>query len=89
MILSPLFKTIIAVELADIMFSVDSIGAALAVSEDKSILIAGAVIGILMMRIASGVFINLIAKYPRIQTLAFALVGVAGVKLLYQAIEKS
>lgn len=83
--LSPLFRTIIAVEMADIMFSVDSIGAALAVSEDKWILIAGAVIGILMMRIASGLFINLIAKYPITQTIAFVLVGLAGLKLIYQS----
>lgn len=85
---SALLKTIVAVELADIMFSVDSIGAALAVSNDKSILIAGAVIGILMMRLASTGFISLIARFPKIQTLAFVLVGVAGVKLIYQSFDK-
>lgn len=83
--LSPLIRTIIAVELADIMFSVDSIGAALAVSEDKWVLIAGALLGILMMRIASGIFIKLIDKYPQIQPIAFILVGIAGFKLLYQS----
>lgn len=88
MTLSPLIRTIIAVELADIMFSVDSIGAALAVSNVTWVLIVGAMLGILMMRIASGLFISLIAKYPRIQTLAFVLVGIAGVKLLYQAFQR-
>jgi predicted tellurium resistance membrane protein TerC len=85
--LSPLFRTIIAVELADMMFSVDSIGAALAVSNDKWVLIAGALIGILLMRIASGAFIELIARYPKLETLAFILVGIAGIKLLYLAIQ--
>ena len=80
--LSPLWATIVAVELMDIMFSIDSIGVALALSKIKWVLITGAVLGILMMRIAAQMFVRLIEKFPILEKTAFVLVGLAGINVL-------
>lgn len=77
-----LWKTILAVELMDLMFSIDSVAVALAVSKDPWVLVAGAVIGILMMRVAASYFIKLIDKFPILIKTAFLLVGIAGLKVV-------
>lgn len=80
--LKRLWKTILAVELMDFMFSIDSIGVALAISNVKWVLVTGALLGILMMRIAAGAFIKLIDSFPILEKTAFVLVGLAGVNVL-------
>ena len=82
--LSPLWSTIIAVEVMDIMFSIDSIAVALSVSSQVVILIVGAVLGIVMMRFAAKYFIKLIDKFPILEKTAFVLVGMAGVKIVVE-----
>lgn len=77
-----IISVILAVELMDLMFSIDSIAVALAVSNEKWVLIAGAVIGILMMRIAASSFVKLIDKFPILVPTAFVLVGIAGLKVV-------
>jgi YkoY family integral membrane protein len=80
--LSPLWSTIVAVELMDLMFSVDSIGVALAISDVKWVLVAGAVLGIVMMRFAATGFVKLIDKFPILEKTAFVMVGYAGLNVL-------
>ena len=81
-LLTPLWSTILAVELMDIMFSVDSIAVAFSVSNQIPILVAGAVFGILAMRFAAGFFIKLINKFPILEKTAFVLVTIAGLKII-------
>ncbi len=75
------WKTILAVELMDLMFSIDSVAVALAVSNRKWVLIMGAILGILMMRLAATYFIKLIKTFPILIKTAFVLVGLAGIKV--------
>lgn len=77
-----LWKTILAVELMDLMFSIDSVAVALAVSKDPWVLVLGAILGILMMRVAASYFIKLIDKFPILIKTAFVLVGLAGLKVV-------
>lgn len=79
-----LWRTILAVELMDLMFSIDSVAVALAVSKEKWVLITGAILGILMMRIAASYFIRLIDRFPILVETAFVLVGIAGIKVLLE-----
>jgi YkoY family integral membrane protein len=79
-----LWKTIVAVEIMDLMFSVDSIAVALAVSDETWVLISGAVLGILMMRIAASYFIKMIDRFPVLVPTAFVLVGIAGLKVVLE-----
>lgn len=76
------WKTILLVELTDIAFSVDSILAAVAVSNTLWVVVVGGVLGIIMMRFAASIFIKLIAQSPRLEDSAFWLVGIVGAKLI-------
>lgn len=74
--------TVVAVELMDIAFSVDSILAAFAVSSEVWVLLIGGMLGILMMRTIAGVFVTLIDKVPELETTAFILIFIIALKML-------
>lgn len=81
---STLWRTIVAVEVMDLMFSVDSIAVTLSVSDKFIVLAGGAVIGIALMRFAAGKVITFIDRFPVLQTVAFVLVGMAGARVLVE-----
>lgn len=74
--------TVVAVEMMDIAFSVDSILAAFAISDQVWVLLVGGMLGILMMRTIAGVFLTLIEKIPELEATAFILIGIIAVKML-------
>ncbi len=82
--LSPFWSTVIAVELTDIVFSVDSIAAAVALSSKLWVLILGGLLGILAMRFAAQFFVSLLEKFPKLESAAFVAVAVIGFKLLFE-----
>ncbi|WP_342511901.1 TerC family protein [Sporosarcina sp. FSL K6-1522] len=75
------WATVISVEMMDIAFSVDSILAAFAVSDQVWVLLVGGMLGILMMRTIAGVFLTLIEKVPELETTAFILIGIISAKM--------
>ncbi|AIE60447.1 TerC family protein [Bacillus methanolicus] len=74
--------TVIAVELMDMAFSVDSVLAAFGISQEVWILLLGGMIGVLMMRGVAGVFIKLIDRVPELETAAYVLIFIIGVKMI-------
>ncbi|WP_342431435.1 TerC family protein [Neobacillus sp. FSL H8-0543] len=76
------WRTILAVELLDIAFSIDSVIAAFGVSNQVWVLFMGGVLGILMMRGAAQLFLALIEKVPEFETTAFILIAIIGVKMI-------
>lgn len=82
------WRTVLYLELVDIAFAIDSVIVAVAVVDtvtnpDKLwVVIAGAMIGIVILRFAASFFIRLLERYPVLDHVAYALVGWAGVKLL-------
>ncbi|GKU83050.1 TerC family protein [Niallia sp. NCCP-28] len=75
------WATVISVELMDLAFSVDSILASFAVSEEVWILLLGGMIGILMMRTVAKLFLVLIEKVPELETTAYVLIGIIALKM--------
>lgn len=76
-----LLATIVSVEAMDIVFSIDSVTAALAVSDKVWVLFLGAVFGILMMRGVAQIFVGLIERVPELEKTAYILIALIGVKL--------
>lgn len=76
--------TVIAVEIADMMFSIDNIVVAVAMSDKLWVVILGVFIGIAAMRFVAGIFVKLIEKYPVLTQIAFLLVGFVGVQLVVE-----
>jgi YkoY family integral membrane protein len=79
------WRTVLAVELMDIAFSLDSVIAAFGVSNQVWVLFLGGVLGILMMRGVAQLFLALIEKVPEFETTAFVLIAIIGVKMITAA----
>ncbi|MCW5935710.1 MAG: hypothetical protein KIT11_00180 [Fimbriimonadaceae bacterium] len=82
------WATVVAVELTDIAFAVDSVVAAVAIvkgPEKLWVVYTGAIFGVVLLRFAAGFFIGLLDKFPSLEHLAYALVGWVGVKLSLMA----
>jgi YkoY family integral membrane protein len=73
--------TIVAIELMDLMFSIDNVVAAVALDKRLWVVVTGVFIGILALRFVAGYCIALINKYPILNKTAFLLVGFVGVLL--------
>ena len=87
------WPTVIVIELTDIAFAVDSILAAIALVGSPPaghtgthpklwVVLAGGMLGVLLMRVAAVMFIKLLDRFPRFETAAYLLVIVIGAKLL-------
>lgn len=76
------WPVVLKVELMDMAFSIDSILAAVAMTEKMWLIIVGGVLGIATMRFAAGVFIGILKKHPGLQRTAYVLVAIIGMKLV-------
>ncbi|MBL7958803.1 hypothetical protein JNL27_01050 [bacterium] len=79
--LSAFWSTVVAVELTDIVFSVDSILAAVALSNKQWVVITGGIIGIITMRMVAGAFLTVIKRFPKLVDGAYIIVFFIGSKL--------
>lgn len=95
---SGFWMTVLKVELADIAFAIDSMLAAVALAMTLphlgnaeigginggqfGVMLAGGLVGLVIMRFAAHKFVKLLADYPQLETTAFVIVGWVGVKLL-------
>ncbi|WP_246287364.1 TerC family protein [Lacticaseibacillus absianus] len=75
------WRTVLQIEALDVVFSVDSILAALAVDSNPVIVLIGGCLGILAMRFVAQVITNFITKVPELETMAYVLIGVIAFKL--------
>ena len=73
---------VIAVELADLAFSLDNVVAVVALSDNLPIVMFGVFIGIVAMRFAAGIFTWLILKEPILKSAAYLVVFNIGAELL-------
>ncbi len=80
--LSQFWSTVVAIELTDIVFSIDSILAAVGLSQKVWVVITGGVLGIIAMRFVAGGFLRLIEVRPALIEGAYVIVGWIGIKLM-------
>lgn len=76
------WRTVLAVEIMDIAFSIDSVLAAFGVSEQMWVLFMGGILGVLMMRGVAQVFLKLIDAIPELENTAFYLILFIGAKMV-------
>ena len=79
---SQFWKVVLAVELADLAFSIDNVVAIIAFTPNLYLILAGVGIGILCMRFAAIYFIGLIKKEPALEPAAYLLIAVVAIELL-------
>jgi YkoY family integral membrane protein len=80
--LGSFWATVALVELMDMAFSIDNVFAAVAFSPNIILVCAGVFIGILAMRIVAQWFVKLMERYSFLETSAFVIIGILGIKLL-------
>jgi YkoY family integral membrane protein len=79
------WMTVIVVELTDIAFSIDSITAAIAMSNKLLIVWIGGILGIICLRFAANLFVSLLERLPKLEDLAYQLILFIGIKLFLDA----
>lgn len=95
---SGFWMTVVKVEFADLAFAIDSILAAVALAValpatglpnigdldggQFAVIFTGGMIGIIIMRFAANIFVEVLQKRPSLEVAAFLIVGWVGVKLL-------
>jgi YkoY family integral membrane protein len=77
----PFWATVALVEVMDLAFSIDNVFAAVAFTDNLYIICIGVFIGILAMRFVAQGFVKLMEQYPFLETAAFLVIGVLGLKL--------
>ncbi|WP_225416426.1 TerC family protein [Levilactobacillus lindianensis] len=78
----PLFwSVVLQIEMMDIIFSIDSVLASLAISSNPVIVLIGGLIGILAMRGVAEVIMKLMQRIPELEPMAYILIGLIAVKL--------
>jgi len=82
--MSAFWATVLKVELTDIVFAIDSILVAVAMSPKTWVILTGGILGIVMMRLVIGQLLALVERYPLLVDGAFVIIAWVGFKLLVE-----
>jgi len=82
--LTAFWATVAKVELTDIVFAIDSILVAVAMSPKLWVILSGGLLGIVMMRLVIGQLLSLVERYPPLVDGAFIIIAWVGLKLLIE-----
>ncbi len=85
--LGAFWSTVLLIEMMDLAFSIDNIFAAVAFTDNLVLICIGVFIGILAMRFVAQGFVGLMERYPFLETCAFIVIGLLGLKLSLSAVE--
>jgi len=80
-VIGTFWATVALVEVMDLAFSIDNVFAAVAFTDHVFLIYTGVFIGILAMRFVAQAFVKLMEKFTFLETVAFIVIGVLGIKL--------
>lgn len=75
-------RTVVMLAFTDLAFSIDSVAAAVAISDQLILVVTGALIGVIALRFTSGLFVRWLELFPRLETAGYLAVALVGMKLL-------
>ena len=79
--IGPFWATVVLIEVMDLAFSIDNVLAVVAYTDNLYLIWIGVFIGILAMRFVAQGFVKLMEKFPFLETSAFLVIAVLGLKL--------
>jgi YkoY family integral membrane protein len=82
--LGAFWTTVVKVELTDIVFAIDSILVAVAMSPKLWVIITGGILGIVAMRLLIGQLLSVVQRFPALVDGAFVIIAWVGIKLLME-----
>tara|TARA_Y100001968_G_scaffold45850_2_gene35939 strand:+ start:839 stop:1564 length:726 start_codon:yes stop_codon:yes gene_type:complete len=77
-----LTKIIILLAFTDLAFSIDSITAAVSISDQPLLIITGATIGVIALRFTSSLFVKWLQVFVRLEFAGFLAIALIGIKLI-------
>ena len=83
-ILPAFWATVVKVELTDIVFAIDSILVAVAMSNKTWVIITGGILGIIAMRLVIGQLLVVVRRYPALVDAAFIIIAWVAIKLFVE-----
>ena len=87
--LGAFWTTVIKVELTDIVFAIDSILVAVAMSPKLWVIITGGLLGIVAMRLLIGKLLSVVQRFPALVDGAFVIIAWVGIKLLIEYLHQT
>ncbi|MFY7696345.1 MAG: TerC family protein [Cyanobium sp.] len=81
-----LLPVVATLAFTDLAFSLDSVAAAVAVSDRLALVMAGGVIGVIALRLTAELFIRWLGIYRHLESAGYLAVGLVGVRLLVRVI---
>ena len=82
--LTAFWATVVRVELTDVVFAIDSILVAVAMSPKIWVVLTGGILGIVAMRMVIGQLLAIVRRYPPLVDGAFIIIAWVGIKLLLE-----
>jgi len=82
--LTAFWATVVKVELTDVVFAIDSILVAVAMSPKLWVILTGGVVGIIAMRLVIGQLLAIVQRYPALVDGAFIIIAWVGIKLFIE-----
>ena len=79
--LSAYWATVVRVEAINLMFSIDSILVAVAVSRVPWVVVTGGILGLVAMRLIAAQLLKLVERYPPLVDGAFVIIALVGLEL--------
>ena len=80
--MTPFWSTVVRVELTDIVFAVDSIVVAVAMSNKAWVVLTGGILGIIAMRLVIGQLVVVVERCPILVDGAFVIIAWVGFRLI-------
>jgi predicted tellurium resistance membrane protein TerC len=77
---------ILTLAFTDLAFSLDSVAAAVAVTDRLPLVMAGGVIGVIALRLTAELFIRWLEVFRHLETAGYLAVGLVGVRLLLRVL---
>ncbi|MFN6133670.1 MAG: TerC family protein [Synechococcaceae cyanobacterium] len=84
--MQPLTGVILTLAFTDLAFSLDSVAAAVAVTDRLPLVMAGGVIGVIALRLTAELFIRWLEVFRHLETAGYLAVGLVGLRLLLRVL---
>ncbi|MEB3178332.1 MAG: hypothetical protein VKL59_04720 [Nostocaceae cyanobacterium] len=84
-----LLQAIPVIALTDLAFSLDSVTTAIAISQERWLVLTGATIGIITLRFMAELFIRWLDEYDNLEDAGYITVALVGLRLLLKVVNES
>jgi YkoY family integral membrane protein len=81
-----LWQAIPMIAVTDLAFSLDSVTTAIAISEERWLVLTGGAIGVITLRFMAGLFIRWLDEFVYLEDAGFVTVGLVGIRLLVRVV---